>query len=398
MAGLTATGFELKTLEEIKSEIESDQRAEIDPALDFSAEQPLTQINGIAAKKFAELWELMQTLANAMNPNGAENFLLDNISAITGSKRESAKKSTVTLNSNVNNNFSCAQGAIMVNVSGQPDVRFVNKSAVGPLTPAGVYPIEFECTEFGPVQAAATTLTVITAPVSGLNSVTNPSDAIAGTFVETDEDLRKRRDDEVTAAGASTVDAIRVDVLQVEGVKQCYVFENVTLTTDENGLPGKSIEVVVYDGNVPAASNAEIGQAIWDSKPAGVETVGSTSVTVQDSTGVNRTVKFSRATVKNVWLEYEVTIDSSFFPAAGADLIKTAAATYGDRALNLGLDVFAVAFKAQALTVPGVLDVPVLRLGFSAAPVGTSNLTITGREIADIDTGRISVTTTVGSP
>ncbi len=398
MSGLTETGFEAKTLEEIQGEIEDDERADIDAGIDLTPEQPLGQINGIMAKKFAELWEVAQILANAMNPNGAENFLLDNVCLLSGTKREPAKRSTVTVTADVDDLFAAAAGQIIINVDGQPDVQFRNRDVVDALTPAGAYPIVFECTEYGPVVAVATTLSVITSPVSGLNTVTNAEDAVLGAFDEKDAPLRQRREDERTATGACTADSIRADILQVPGVRQCYVFQNEGRTTDANGLPGKSFEVVIYDGETPEADDEAIAQVVWDSKPSGSQSVGTVTQTVLDSQGIPRTVKFSRASVVNVWFEYDVTVDSNFFPTTGADLIKLAAFAYGTSALNLGLDVFAVRFKAQALTVTGVLDVPELRLGFSISPLATANLAITGRQIANIDTSRITVAVTAGSP
>lgn len=394
---LTPTGFVMPTLEETKAELEAEILDTVDASLDLSPDQPFGQIVGIFASKLTEVYEIVQTLANAMNPKSAGNFLLDNISAITGTTREPTTKSRVTLSCVLGANFTATANAMTANVEGQASVLWRN---VGPVsqTTAGTYNIDFTCVDYGPNTANATTLKVITTPVTGWTSCTNPLDAVLGTFDETDESLRQRREEELAAPGACTVDSIRADVLQVPGVQQCFVFENVTLTTDSNGLPGKSFEVVIYDGNTPAAEDAAVAQAVWDSKPSGAETFGTTTVTVKDSQGNNRTVKFSRAEVENVWLEYDVITDPDFFPSAGAQLIKSAAALHGDGYQNLGVDVFAVRFKAQALTVPGVLDVPALRLGFGSGPVGTSNLTITGRQIADIDTSRIIVNVTAGAP
>ncbi len=397
MSGLTDKGFIAKTIEELKKEIEDDELSSISPALNLEANQPIGQLNAVVAKKLAEIWELLGTVTSMFNPNKAENFLLDNTCALTGTIREPKKKSTVSLSCNVNNNFSAAAGTMFVAVSGSPEIIFTNAADVGPLTPAGTYPIAFESVAYGPVVANAGTLTVIT-PLTGWNSATNALDAELGNFDEEDPDLRERRKDELSAPGASTVDAIRADVLQVPGVKQCYVFENTTLTTDGNGLPGKSTEVVIFDGLTPEASNTDVAQVVWNSKPSGSETYGTTTANAVDSTGVTRAVKFSRATVKSVWLEYDVLVNPNYFPSNGADLIKDAAVAYGEVALNLGVDVFSVAFKAQALLVPGVLDVTALRLGFSASPVGVVNLTITNREIADLDTSRISVTASNGLP
>jgi uncharacterized phage protein gp47/JayE len=186
----------------------------------------------------------------------------------------------------------------MLNVDGQEDVRFVNKSrapATGTYT-AGVQEIEFESVEYGPIVANADTLTVITAPVSGLNSATNPLDATLGNLREEDTPLRIRRAEEFAASGACTVDAIRAALLQVSGVKQAFVCENVTLETDGNGLPGKSFEAVVYDGETPEAEDGDIAQVIWDNKPSGGESYGATTEEAIDSKGVTQAVKFSRAT------------------------------------------------------------------------------------------------------
>lgn len=395
---LEATGYVLTTLDEVLTATEQDQLATVQSDLDLSPDQALGQINGIFAKKIAEAYELAALLADAMNPNAAENFLLDNIALLTGTVRLPSTRSTVTINCTLGVGFSAVADAMTVNQPGQPSLLWRNVAAVPVVAVAGVVAVKFQAVDYGPIAANANTLTVITNPLAGWTLATNPLDATQGTLTETDAALRARRETELTKRGASTVDSIRVDVLAVAGVKQCYVFENVTLATDSDGLPGKAIEVVVYDGNTPLASDADIGLAIWNSKPSGCETFGTTSVNVTDGTGTLRTVKFSRAIVKQVWLEYDVTVYSQNFPVNGATLIKEAVTAYGTSFLNLGTDVFSVAFKAQALTVAGVLDVPALRLGFAAVPTGTANLTITGREIAAFDTSRIIVNVTSGSP
>jgi hypothetical protein len=397
-AGLSAAGLTIKTLEEIKAELEAAYLAEIDASLDLSPDQPMGQVVAINAQRESLLWELLATVYNMFNPNAAEGAMLENVSAITGTLREPSDKSTVTLACVVTAGFTQVAGAMMANVSGQDTLRFVNVDDVGPLA-AGTHDIDFEAVDYGEVVANAGTLTVITAPVSGWTSCTNALDAELGREQEEDTPLRLRREDELSAAGASTVDSIRADVLQVDGVEQCYVFENVTLTTDADGIPGKAFEVVVFDGTTPAADDDEIAQTIWDSKPSGAATYGTESTMVTDSTATEREVQWSRADVKEVYLTLtDVVIDPRFFPTDGEDLIKDAIVAYGVEKLGLGVDVFALAMRAAALEVDGVLDVPTLTLGFSASPVGTTNLTITGREIAELDTSRIIVSTVEGSP
>lgn len=398
MSGLTATGFVAKTFEEIKAEIESELLNAISPDLDLSADQPLGQIVGIVSQREATLWELLATAFNAFNPSGAEHFLLDNLAALTGTLRRAPTKSSVLLRCNVTNGFTAVKGSMMANVNGQPENRFVNANDVGPLSPAGDHDIEFESLDLGPAVANAGTLTVITAPVSGWNSCTNPEDAVLGRLDESDADLMNRREEELAASGSGTIDAIRADVLHVKGVQQAYVFENVTSASDVNGLPPHSFEVVVHDGIGADAADPDVAQVIWNSKPSGIETHGSIATTVEDSRGQSRTVKWSRATVSDVWLTFNITIDPEDFPTNGINEVKAAAVAYGAKILNLGVDVVSARMKRAAFDVPGVLDVPTLYLGFGASPAGTTNLTITGRQIASLDTSRIVVNVTTGTP
>lgn len=389
MAGVTSQGFTKKTIEEIKAEIEDEQLSTIDPALNLSSNQPLAQANAIFAKKAAEIWELAEVAYNGFDRDSAEGRLLDNVGSLVGTPREAARKSEVTCTVNVNAGFSAAAGTMMANVTGQASVKFVNKSTVSSVGGGDVTAI-FEAVDYGPVVANAGTLTQITSPVTGWNSITNPTDAVIGALEEADTAYRQRQDDELAAGGASTVDAIRVDLLQVNGVQQAYVFENTSLTTDDTGLPGKAIEAVIYDGAIPAADDEEIAQAIWDTKPSGAETYGTDSATAIDSAGNERVVNFSRASLVNVYVKLTLTIDSRLFPSNGNDLVKEAVAVNGNL-LNLGDDVYVLAVGSWALKVPGVLDA-VVRVGLTASPSGTSNLSITGRQIARFDTSRVEIT------
>lgn len=395
--GVTSVGFTKKILADIQADINAELLAKVDPALDLSPDQILGQIVAIVANREAKIWEIVETLCHSTNPDGVEGFLADFLCALSGTTRNPAKKSTVTLNCTVGAAFSATLGQMMANVVGFPNLRFTNKAAVGPLS-AGVQPIVFESVDYGPIAANAGTLTVITAPVTGWTVCTNPLDATLGSLRETDAALMARRQNELTAPGACTVDSIRADVLKVTGVQQCFVFENTTLVPDATGLPGKAVEVVIYDGLVPASSTLAVANVIWGGKPSGVQTYGSTSQAITDATGQPRTVFFSRATVLPVWLEFDLTVDVTAFPATGAALVQAAVAAAGLAALNLGIDVVSAKMKAAALTVAGVLDVPALRLGLTAAPVGTSNLVITGRQIASLDTSRILVNATPGTP
>ena len=383
--GVTPTGFSAKTLEEILDEMSTEARAEISSTLDTSASAPIGQLFGIVATKLRELWELGQADHDAFNPDNASDFSLTVLALITGTQRKGATKSTVLCDLGLDAGTFPA-GTLIAHVDGDPDARFVNVNEIvstgGPDDDK-----EFIAESTGPLVALATTLTVIAEPVVGWNTVNNPLDATEGEDIETDVALRPRRELELARVGSSTVDAIRADVAQVKDVKTVIVFENTKLTPDANGVPGKAFEVVIFDGPAPVADNDAIAQAIWDSKPAGIESFGALSGTAKDSEGADHTIFFSRAVVKDVHLEFTIT---SIVPPFVPQDMRQAVADFGDTTYKIGDDVILSALCTPAFSVPGLIDILNTTAGFVTATDGDVNLPIGAREIADLDTSRIS--------
>lgn len=390
--GVTSTGFVAKTTADVVSDLETNELENIDPTLDLSPTEPLGQLNGAFAEQLAQLWELAAAVYASFDPNASEDVSLDNVCSITGTTRTAAKPSTVTCNMTLGASKTVPAGTV-VNVLNQESIRFVLQEDVTSTT-AGVYPGAFASEQLGPIVANAGTLTVITTPVSGFTAVTNPTDAVLGNLADSDTVLRTRREQELTAAGASTLDSLRADLLELPGMQQVFVFENTSLYVDSNGLPGKSFECIVFDGTTPQVADADIAQTIWNGKPSGMQSYGTSAATATDSQGTQRIVNFTRASVVNVYLAYTVTTTSDY-PADGNTQVKAAAAARAASVLSLGTSVVALAFRSVPLEeaggVAGVIDVPNLALGFSASPTATANLTIGARQIASVDTSRITV-------
>jgi uncharacterized phage protein gp47/JayE len=91
-------------------------------------------------------------------------------------------------------------------------------------------PIIFVAENFGPVACPIGTLTTIVTPIAGWNSINNVQAGVTGRFIETDAELRIRRQNSIKLLGLATVEAIRSRLLQqVLGVTSALVFENRTL-------------------------------------------------------------------------------------------------------------------------------------------------------------------------
>lgn len=115
------------------------------------------------------------------------------------------------------------------------------------------------------------------------------------------------------------------------------------------GRPPKSFEVVIEGG-----SNQDIGDKIWQVKPAGIQTYGNTQVTVVDSQGSSQLISFSRATPIYVWVAVSLTLNpQETFPTNGQQLVSNAILAYGN-SLGIGVDVFIQRVQAVVFAVPGI--------------------------------------------
>lgn len=388
MAGPTATGFEAKTTREIIDDIAARQRATIDPALDLGSETPDGQNNGIFADQLAQAWEALEILYHGFDPDGAGGDLLLNLAKLTGTPRRAAAPSTVTLACDLNSGTQLLADEHFAAIDGNEDVLWTPvEDFTAPST--GSHDVEFESVDLGEVAGPSGTITVIKTPVTGWNSVTNASDATLGRPVDTDATLRTRREQSLTASGSGTPGAVAADVLAVDNVETAQGYENDANTTDSEGRPPGSIEILLWDNGL--ADDDDIAQAIWDSKSGGIKSFSASgdSGTAIDQTGTARTVEFTRVAQKEIHLEIDVETGAGF---PGESAMEAAVATAADDAHDQGDDVAQSKIIALSHDVEGVASVSAVRLGFSPSPTGTDDLTIALREIARFDSSRITVT------
>lgn len=391
MAGVDANGFSKKVPTEILDEIETSQKGSLGAALDVGSDNPLGQMNGIMATKLGEIHELIEVAYNAFDPDKVEDAIQDALCALTGTVRAPAEATKVFATLSITGTITVPAGS-KVSIDGRADLVFdLEEDVVS--TGSGDYPGTFICETLGPVTVNTGTLTEIITPVAGWDSVTNDDPVPGaggelGSDVETSTDLRARRDNELVAQGSSSLDATVEAVREVEDVLEVQGFENTSLVTDSDGLPGKSFEIVVWDDDPPQADEDVIGQTIWDHKPSGIETYGSISTDVEDLDGNPRTVLWSRATALDLYLEFDIVKTDDY---AGDDALKEAVVARVKALQGIGDDVIALALKYVPLTLTGVIDVPTLALDFVSSPTNEDNLTVGSREIAVLDVNNIDI-------
>lgn len=446
MAGLDLTGFTPKTALEIKAEIEAAWRAEFGANVLLSPNEPDGQLIGILTERFAELWELLQAIYAAYDPDKALGQALDAVCAITGTVRDPATRSEVTLTATgddgtslltgreasvaiTGDRFRTTEDATLVLLDVWAALTFYDEgdrvsndgnayqatasgTSAGAGGPSGegtaildgsvtwrflgageaAVDIPAEGVETGPLLAVSGTLTTIETPVSGWSGVTNVEDADPGSDEESDDALRAKREAELAAAGAGTINAIRADLLKVDDVTAAVVFQNDTDAVDADGRPPHSVEAVVEGG-----TDDEIAASLFKNVSAGIATFGSETVQVADSYGNLWDVNFNRVDLIAIWVRVDVVVNALEFPVNGADQIK--AAIVADEAnYDIGLDVRASRVEKNVWSVPGVLDVSLTYIGISNPAVAATTIVLDVRERASFDTGRITVNVSAGSP
>jgi uncharacterized phage protein gp47/JayE len=219
-------------------------------------------------------------------------------------------------------------------------------------------------------------------------------DAIVGRNIETDADFRIRREELLRLAGAGTLESIRSAVRNTTGVTAASVFENPTDTTDVDGLPPHSFEVVTSGGTDEA-----VAETIFLTKPVGVAThrdpgPDGRTVVVTDSQSFTHDIHFTRPTEIDMWIEIDVTVDFTAFgggdQAVGEQQVKDILKALGDT-LSIGDDAIINKFLCAPFDVTGVIDVTLIKLDDIFVPVGTVNFISAARELLKFSTSRITV-------
>jgi uncharacterized phage protein gp47/JayE len=392
---LTSTGLNLDDFETVRALVVAQLRATISNILDVSPDQPIGQITDITLEHRQQISELLQEIYSAMDPEQATGQSLDALCSMTGTYRNPATYGTVGLTLNLNAATTVPAGSIAA-VTGDPDNQWILDADVTSVG-AGNYAGTATASETGVIQALAGTITTIVTPVAGWNSVTNALDADEGEEVESDTDLRLRREVELQQGGSTTLGAVVAAVSAIEEVIQVIGYENVRSYV-QDGMPPKSIEIVYWSGATsptPPAVVAEIAETIQSEKAGGIQAYGTNTddgappaetQPVTDDYGTYH-IGFTRATDLRVRLDYTLTTNSDY---PGHAAFQAYVSGWCDDNLGIGDDVLYTKMIDVGYNVAGIDNLS-LQLEFFGAGYGTADLSVGARQIATVAAGDVIV-------
>lgn len=473
--GITPTGFNKKSLEAIKADMEEAFRS-VFGEITVDADSVFGQIIGVVSKPEADVWELCEVLYNTLSPNRAAGIILDDICQYTGITRlpatytevvtaligdettlvpagtlgrmlgtqnifELVADTTISKSSVIDCILNIDDVSVgydyTVYINGTPYVYaapggtvetiadamcVVLNAAVGadytatPLT-GGEFKIErdnrrtawaveiaaahmsivtlstpstFKSQVIGKLVCPTGTLTEILTPVSGLDNIENFIDGSTGRDIESDINLRARREASLSVTGAGSVEALTARLLQeVDNVATVKVIENYTEAIVD-GRPPKSFESVVEGG-----TDADIAQKIWDVKPAGIRPFGTITEIIIDSQGDSQAIQFSRPTYKYAHLRVSLTLNTEeTFPGDGLETIQNNLLEIGN-ALTIGDDIVLQKFTEGIFAVEGIytalIEAAITPTPFDIPVYQATNIAIGKTEISVFTLSRIHV-------
>lgn len=377
--GITEYGYNRKTYDDLIEEAQNRAKNLFDPNIQLSE----NSFFGLLLQCYIffqdALWQELENTYNSAYIDTAVGVQLDGLVKYANIQRKQSTKATGVVTFTGVDSTVIPVGTLVA--SG--DIQFT--TTVESVISGGTVDINIEAEELGgDGNVNATTITTLINPISGVTSITNASATTGGQDEETDEELKDRYYLSLSTGGKGTLDAIRADILVVSGVRAVIINEN-TEDIIVGGLPPHSFECIVDGGD-----DTNVAQAILDSKPAGIDTHGDITETVQDDSGTDRDIKFSRPTTIDIWVNITVTTDSGY-PVGGDSEIESNIVDFINN-LAIGDDVIINQLIPEIYKTDGVVDITTLELSDDGVTFNPTNITIADDEKAQTDTIKVVVT------
>ena len=310
-------GLTTKTLADVVNAIENGEPGYpglyqiYGPNINLNPNSPDANLVNIFSLAVVDTLNLLEQIYTSMDPDQAIGVTLDSRCAINGVVREGGtftqQPISVTVSQAVtlpgidlypNNPFSVSDG-----------VNVYQLIATTSFSGASTVSLNFQAQQIGPISSALNTITTIVTVTLGVVSVNNPATyTTLGVATETDSALRIRRANSVALPSTGYLFGLYGALLDITGITAALVLENITSTTDANGIPGHSIWVIVSGTNTTAVQG-QVAQAIYVKRNAGCGMKGSISFAVPNT---NFTAQFDYATSEPLYFTCTATaIDST---------------------------------------------------------------------------------------
>ncbi|CAM4013022.1 baseplate J/gp47 family protein [Mesobacillus zeae] len=376
---LDKSGFKRKTYADLIEEMSDKARELFGDNINVSPRSPFGLILRLFAWFLALAWELAEKVYNSAFVGKAEGVQLDNLTPFFNTNRKPEQEAIVTLSFTGTPNYVIQVGTrfetinevdFMLTEDVQLDVSGKGLGLAVCMTPGALGNV------------AAGTITVISEPNADVLTVNNSGPAAGGQDRETDAELTERLLVSGAGAGSASPNAILAAVLAVPGVRAANIAVNNKMVA-ENGLPPKSFQIYAHGGTGPA-----VAEAIFSKMTAGIESFGTTDFTMEDIAGNKHIVKYTPASVIDIFANITLVTDSTF-EIDGLTQVRNGVINVINN-LEQGDDVILQRLVAAVMGAQGVTDVTI-KTGKTADLLSAVNIPIEPQEVAQALPENISV-------
>lgn len=381
--GVTEKGFKKKTYQDIVESLEEKAKSLFGDDVNLSSSSPNGWFIRLFAFSLSLIWSVAEKVYNSAYVILAEDQSLDYAVSNLNVKRKGKRKSEVPLTVIGTPGTEIDKGWT-VETETDSSIKFETKynTTIQSNGETEVQLIAKEAGEKGNVPA--NTITVVTQPISGVDSITNPIAADFGRDRETNHKLRNRYFNQLGQNSSDVIAAITAAVSDINEVRQVKVFENDTEQTNSLGMPMKSVFAVVLGG-----LEEDIAQAIYTAKAGGIRAYGDIITDVYDEGGTVHKIGFSRPTDVDTYYTIDLTTDDDY-PVNGDDLITDAIVDYLDELIIADDIIHSKITHEIHGACSGIIDFE-LYIGTAASPTTKDNIEISGLEVAITGTDKVVI-------
>lgn len=220
-------------------------------------------------------------LYDNLNVDTASGVYLDSLCRLSNVTRKRATKSTAQLLLTTTQNATPIEpGMIFIDTVGNEweltEDGLPEYSGTPILLNVGdpAYHVTATCTEYGPIEASANTITQ-TLEASAI-VVSQPSDAAPGSNTETDAELRARRDQSNGSQGITVIESLVGALLAIEGIDDVRIENNNTNQSAEAAdgaeIKAHSVYITIRKRDNVDIDDSTIGDTIFNTLTPGIST------------------------------------------------------------------------------------------------------------------------------
>lgn len=331
----------------------------------------LGQITAIVGVAIGDLSEGTQLIYDQFSLNNATGVQVDDLLQIVGLKRRDAFASRVTVT--ITGTPSTVIPLLSQIRGGGIDDNLlweIDESVI--IGGGGTVSALFVATETGPLPGAAGTVDDIVTPVTGWDSVTNPTDATLGDDIETDTEAKLRRADSLSIGGGNSTSALRAALMGLSGISAAVVLDNkkdYPVTNNGVYLLPHSVAVIIYPNSLTTAEKQSVADTIYRFMPVGIQLNGEDEeISVIKANGQAELIVFNYAGETEITVSVAISAETGYTEADFYTTVQGIVEDYFD-SLSVGQPARRLAINKLIAEVVGIASSDILLDGIAADAV-----------------------------